>query len=324
MSPLVVMVAAGAWGLAILAAGIVMLRRQGAAGNKALKRRLARAAAPLAGPAAAEDAGGQESIFRPTERRSRLAWLWERIGSRYPLLEPGPALSAALGAGAGAAGATWFALWFLKAPEGWWTIPALVLAGAGGVWYMLGLLQTRQEAAFIKQFPEVVDQIVRLAGAGVPALEALSVVVEDAPQPIEPVLRGVCDGLLAGLDVDVVLQSACERVRLAEFTMFAAVLRLQRRAGGGVSTAFANLSETLRERGKTALKARASTAQTRLTLLVLSVMPALVLVAQKFIAPDSVDILFNTESGTSLLRWGIALIVLGLLAARGIAARATS
>ena len=324
MSPLVLMVAAGAWGLAVLAAGVVMLRRRGTAGNKALKRRLARAAAPLAGPAAAEDAGGQESIFRPTERRSRLAWLWERIGSRYPLLEPGPALSAALGAGAGAAGAAWFALWFLKAPEGWWTIPALALAGAGGVWYMLGLLQTRQEAAFIKQFPEVVDQIVRLAGAGVPALEALSVVVEDAPQPIEPVLRGVCDGMLAGLDVDVVLQSACERVRLAEFTMFAAVLRLQRRAGGGVSTAFANLSETLRERGKTALKARASTAQTRLTLLVLSVMPALVLVAQKFIAPDSVDILFNTESGTSLLRWGIALIVLGLLAARGIAARATS
>ena len=323
MSPLVIMIAAGAWGLAILAAGIVMLRRQGAAGNKALRRRLARAAAPLAGPAPAEDAGDQESIFRPTERRSRLAWLWDRIGSRYPLLDPRRAVPAALGAGAAAAGAAWFALWFLKAPEGWWTIPALVLAGAGGAWYMLGALQARQEAAFIKQFPEVVDQIVRLAGAGVPALEALSVVVEDAPQPIEPVLRGVCDGLLAGLDVDSVLQTACDRVRLAEFTMFAAVLRLQRRAGGGISTAFANLSETLRERGKTALKAHASTAQTRLTLLVLSVMPGLVLVAQKFIAPDSVEILFNTETGTSLLRWGIALIVTGLLVARGIAARAT-
>ena len=94
----------------------------------------------------------------------------------------------------------------------------------------------------------------RLAGAGVPPVEALSVVAEDAQPPVAPVLREVCDALLAGLDVDRALRMTSERVRLAEFTLFAAVLRLQRRAGGGISGAFANLAETLRERNKTALK----------------------------------------------------------------------
>ena len=323
MSPLALMLAAGGGGLMILAAGAAVALWERARSRR-LRPRLARAAAPLAGPARAEGPAGEESIFRAAERRSRLAWLWDRLGARYPLLDPRRAVPAALGAGLAAAAFCWLSMWFLKVPAGWWTLPATGLAGAGGAWYTLGLLQVRQEAAFIRQFPEIVDQIVRLAGAGVPALEALSVVVEDAPDPIEPVLRGVCDGLLAGLDTDTVLQTACERVRLAEFTMFAAVMRLQRRSGGGISTAFANLSETLRERGKTALKARASTAQTRLTLLVLSVMPALVLVAQKFIAPESVAILFDTESGTSLLRWGIALIVTGLLVARSMAARGMS
>ena len=52
-------------------------------------------------------------------------------------------------------------------------------------------------------------------------------------------------------------------------------------------------------------------------------MPIVVLVAQKFIAPQSVEILFGTEQGTTLLRWGVGLIVAGLLAARAIAVRAT-
>ena len=321
MSPLAVaLVAGGGWGVAVLVAGVTVLVRRRAR-DRALRRRLARAAAPLAGPAAAEGAVDEVNIFRTTERRSRLAWLWGRIGARYPLLEPARAAPAALGAGLAAGALCWFSLWFLSVPPDWWTTPAVGLAGVGGTWYALGFLQLRQEAEFIRQFPEVVDQIVRLAGAGVPAIEALSVVAEDAERPVEPVLREVCDGLLAGLDVDVVLRMACERIRLAEFTMFASVLRLQRRAGGGVSTAFANLSETLRERGKMALKAHASTAQTRLTLLILAVAPAVVLVAQQFIAPESVAMLFNTESGTSLLRWGVILIVTGILVARAIAAR---
>ena len=52
-------------------------------------------------------------------------------------------------------------------------------------------MQARQEAEFVRVFPEIVDQVVRLAGAGVPSMEALSVVTEDAPKPVEPILRTV-------------------------------------------------------------------------------------------------------------------------------------
>ena len=307
-----------AGGLALLlaaAAGAFAWRR---ARDPGLERRLRRAAAPLAGPAAAEAGGGEASIFRAVEKRS---WLRERVESRYPLLDARRALPKAAGAGVAAAAAAWLSMWFLKVPPGWWTLPVIGLAGAGALWYAMGWQQGRQEAEFVRRFPEIVDQIVRLAGAGVPALEALSVTAEDAPPPIAPVLRSVSDALLAGLDADAALRMASERVRLAEFTLFAAVIRLQRRSGGGISTAFSNLATTLRERRVTALKAHASTAQTRLTLLVLTVMPVAVLVMQKFTAPQSVEILFGTEQGTTLLRFGVGLIVAGLLVARTIAAR---
>ena len=303
---------------------IRMMRSKGGRGDP-LQPRLKRVAAPLAAPAASEGgaAAGDESIFRPVERRTWLSALRDRIESVYPLLEARRALPASVMAGFAGAGAGWGTLWFLRVPPDWWTMPVVGFAGAGAAWYMLRTLQARQEAEFIRQFPEIVDQIVRLSGAGVPALEALAAVANDAPKPVGPVLAQVRDGLLAGLDTGATLRQACDRIRIAEFTLFAAVIRLQRRAGGGISAAFRNLSETLRERRKTALKAKASTAQTRLTILVLAVMPAIVLFAQSFMAPESVEILFETDQGVTLLRWGVALIVTGILVVRGLAARAT-
>ena len=318
MSPLGLALATAA-GCALLVAtaggGVLLWRR---ARDPVLDRRLRLAAAPLAGAVAAEVPEGGESIFRTRERETRLRRF---IESGYPLLDARRAVPRAVAAGVAAVGATWFSLWFLQVPWGWWTLPLVGLAGAGAVWYALGWMQARREAEFVRRFPEIVEQIVRLAGAGVPALEAVSVAADDAPDPVGPVLRGVRDSLLAGLDADTALRMASDRLRLSEFTLFAAVIRLQRRSGGGISAAFSNLAATLRERRSTALKAHASTAQTRLTLLVLSLMPVAVLIMQKFSAPKSVEILFSTEEGLSLLRWGVGLIVAGILVARSIATR---
>ena len=234
MSPVVLaLAAAGITALLILgiAGGVLAWRRNR---DGTLRRRLRRSAAPLAGPAATvAEAGTGESIFRRTEERSRLSWLRDPIEARYPLVDARRALPLALGTGLAAAALCWFSIWFLRIPAGWWTLPAGGLAGVFGVWYGLGWQQARKEAQFVRQFPEIVDQIVRLAGAGVPSVEALSVVAEDAPEPVRPVLQSVSDALLAGLEADTALRMATERIRLAEFTMFAAVLRLQRRSGGG-------------------------------------------------------------------------------------------
>ena len=322
MSPHVLaLAAAGGVALVLLAvAGAVLGWRR--ARDRDLRRRIRRAAAPLTGPGPVDEEANEESIFRPADKRTWLTGVRAYIETRYPFLEARRALPAAFAAGVAGAAGGWFSMWLLKVPAGWWTVPVVALAGVGVGTNALKWLQARQEAEFVRQFPEIVDQIVRLAGAGVPALEALATVADDAPNPVAPVLGSVRDGLLAGLDADTTLRLASDRVRIAEFSLFAAVIRLQRRAGGGISSAFRNLAETLRERRKTALKAQASTAQSRLTLLILSLMPLIVLGSQKFIAPQSLEILFGTDQGTMLLRWGLGLVVAGLLAARGIAARA--
>ncbi len=311
-----ILAAGGAVSMAGIALFLLLGRR-----DRGLERRLGRVAAPLAeGDASAEDAGDTD-IFRRAEDGSRLGGLRRAVGARYPLLDARRALAVGIAAGLAAAAGLWFAMWFLKIPSGWWSLPLAGLGGVGGMWYAMSWMQARRAGEFTRQFPEIIDQIVRLSAAGVPPLEAIAVVAEDAQPPVQPVLRSVCDGLAGGLDADTALLTVARRVRLAEFTLFTAVIRLQRRAGGGVTGAFSNLSAALRARRSTALKAHASTAQTRLTLLVLAVMPVLVLVGQSFISPESVEILFDPDRGAMLLQIGVGLILFGLLAARAMASR---
>ena len=313
---ILVLAAGGAVSLVGIALFLLFGRR-----DKTLQRRLGRVAAPLAESAAAGEETPDTDIFRPAGGRSPLARIGRFAESRYPLLKARRALPRAILAGLAAGLGLWFSMWFLQLPAGWWTVPVAALGGVGGMLYAMSWMQARRATEFSRQFPEIVDQIVRLSAAGVPPLEAIAVVAEDARDPVRPVLLNVSDGLTGGLDADTALLSAARHARLAEFTLFTAVIRLQRRAGGGVSAAFSNLARALRERRGTALKAHASTAQTRLTLLVLTVMPVIVLVAQSFISPESVKILFDTDGGTLLLQLGVGLIVFGLLAARGMASR---
>ena len=272
--------------------------------------------------ASADDDATGGALFVERERESRLGAVRAEIERRYPLLDAQDALGKAALIGAGALVGAVGACWMLKIPvTGALGAGAALGAFAWGGWASLRWQQRRREALFAKQFPETVDQIVRLAGAGVPSVEALAVVTEDSTDPVKSVLGEVNDALKGGVDAEKALRMTTERIRLAEFTMFAAVLRLQRRSGGGVTRAFGNLSETLRNRRKTELQRQASTAQTRLTILVLAVMPALVLLVQKMTSPKSVEVLFGTESGTMLLRWGVGLVIAGVITARWIGAR---
>lgn len=285
-----------------------------------LERRIRRVAAPLPGGAAREDDQPEDvAILRSRRNRGRLRSV---IEARYPLIVVPTALPTAVGLGLLGGTAVVAALWFIRVPFGWWTPAVFAVAAVLAVALSLSRIQKRSLGTFVAKFPDMVDQIVRLSATGVPVVEAVASVTEHAPHPVKPVLTMFSDYLTAGIDPEEAGRAVSRHYRIPELTMFMAVIRLQRRSGGGVSTALSNLSNTLRERRQAGLKAHASTAQTRFTLLILAVLPFLLLLAQSYTSPGSIDTLFDTDVGALLLRWGFALIAVGLLAARAIAANA--
>ena len=311
-------VLAGVAGLLTAVVGVWLRARSR---DREVRQRLGRVAVLLSGEAPAENPDGEASVFRSVERDSWFRRALSLIEGRYPLLNSGPALFRAVGFGLAAAAAAWLSMRFLKVQAGWWELPAVGLLGAGAAWYALSWLHARRVTQFVNQLPDMVDQMMRLAVAGVPPVEAIAIVAEDSREPAKPVLRDISDRLAGGLDADVALGAVRDRIRVSEFTLFAAIVLLQQRSGGGISNALSNLATTIRERHATAMKARAATAQTRLTLLILALLPPVVLLVQNYVAPQSVEILFNTETGTDLLRWAIALIVVGLLVVRNMGKR---
>lgn len=314
MSPLIL--AAAAATLSLTAVAWVAVRLGARPGDADLTRRLGMVAAALGGGAAAAAAGAgdaQASIFR---RRRSKSWLRERVDRRFCMLDSRGALPKAAALGSLAAVAAAVAAVFMQ--FGILVVIVVPAAWAAASWSLLALWNAAKRKEFVKRFPEVVDHVVRLTRAGLPAVESVSVVSEEAPEPVRSVLKQVSDDLSSGLDPEVVLRGTAARVRIPEFTLFSAALCLQRTTGGGISVALGNLSSTLRARLELEMKAHASTAQTRITLVVLSGVPVLVLGAQSFTNPEAVEILFDSPK---LLRWGVGLIVAGLLMARGIAAR---
>ena len=322
MSP-VVMAVAGTVALALVlaATGLILLLVGQRRRQKAFKRRLHTIAAPLTGNIAAPESVEEDAVVLRSQ--SNRWQLWDLLEARYPLLSAPATFPKALGIGllGGAAGVA--ALWFLRVPFGWWTPPAGAVSGLVAAWLCFSWLQKRWMGEFVAKFPDTVDQIVRLSATGTPILEAVASVADHAPHPVKPVLGMYSDQLTAGIDADEAARAVSGRFRIPEVTIFMAVVRLQRRSGGGLSTAFSNLSNTLRERRQISLKAKASTAQTRFTLLILAVMPLILLGVQSYSQPKSVEILFGTDAGVQLLRWGVALIAGGIYAARAIAANAT-
>ena len=311
MSPLLIVAAAA--GLFLVAGTWVVVWLGGRPAEAGLERRLGAVAALLGGEGAAADDGAQASVLR---RRRSKSWVSERIDRRFCMLEGRGAFSKAIALGFLVAVAAAVAAVLLRFGT---LVPILAPAAwAAGSWSLLAIWDSGRRKQFVKQFPEIVDHVVRLTRAGLPAVESVSVVSEDAPEPVGSLLKQVSDDLSSGLDPEVVLRGMAARLRIPEFTLFSAALCLQRTTGGGISTALGNLSATLRARLELEMKAQASTAQTRITLLVLSAVPVLVLGAQSLINPQAVDMLFDSPA---LLRWGVGLVVVGLLVARGIAAR---
>ena len=286
--------------------------------QRELKRRLSRVAATLKGGTLPDAATGDNiSVFREQRSKSRLV---ERLEHQFPMIDVRKALPRAVGLGVVGMVATGLGAAFVG--FGLFAIVLLVpVSGLGCSWGVLAMQDTGQRNEFTKIFPETTDQVVRLVRAGVPSMEAISIVAQEAPPPVGGIMREIASAVAAGLDPETAIRSTAARVRIPAFSLFSAAVCLQMTTGGGISGALGNLSVTLRARHDIALKAKSSTAQTRLTLAIISLVPVVVLATQNFTNPQTIETLFYTESGGTLLRYGVGLILSGLLVARALSAR---
>ncbi len=185
-------------------------------------------------------------------------------------------------------------------------------AAVGAPVLLLRLAQSRYQRHFLDLFPDALDLIVRAVRAGLPALDAIEGAAREIADPVGAEFRRMLTETQIGVDLETALQHTADRVRLQDFRFFVVSLVLQRRTGGGLAETLANLSTIVRQRKAVRLKARALTAETKASTVVVAIMPFVAAGGLLWIAPDVFTVLFVDPRGRFMLGLAIVLQILGI------------
>ncbi len=239
--------------------------------------------------------------------KSRLA---AGLDARYPL--SGGVRTAAVAAGTGVV-----ALFALVPLLSFFGMPAplalgLALAVSGSFGWSVGMmLESAKRVAFNDRFLTAMEDLQRMVHFGIATGQAFASITAAAEEPLLASLRKVQLDAEFGVPLPAALEREARRVRMSELAMLSAIMATQARTGGNLSEAVANLAEMLRERLDNRARIKSSTAESRVTLIILSAVPFLAIAIQSSLQPEILSVLLG--EARHLLGIGAGMIVGGLV-----------
>jgi tight adherence protein B len=159
---------------------------------------------------------------------------------------------------------------------------------------LLRMEQARQEKKFVDVLPDGIDMIVRMIRAGLPMGAAVRIVGQEASSPVKEVFADVADQMGVGVAFDHALVAAGKKIKSEDFRFFTVASALQQSTGGNLAATLESLSIIVRKRRAGRMKAKAVTAEARMSSYVLGSIPffiigALILIDPAYLAPLITD-----------------------------------
>jgi len=175
--------------------------------------------------------------------------------------------------------------------------------------YMIG----RRGRAFLAQFPEAVDLIVRGIKSGLPVTEEINAVGQEIDDPVGLEFRQISDGLRFGQTLEEALWAVAKRLNIADFNFFVISLAVQRETGGNLAETLENLSDVLRKRRQMKLKVRAMSSEARASAMIIGSLPFIMLGILLMLAPEYIGLLFTDPRGQLVMIGAGLLMGAGML-----------
>ncbi len=190
-------------------------------------------------------------------------------------------------------------------------------AGGFGVprWFV-NFKTKRRQAAFVEEFANSLDVIVRGVKAGLPINDCLKIIANESPEPVGREFRELVDGQAMGVTVEQGLQKVYERMPLPEVNFFMIVLAIQQQAGGNLSEALGNLANVLRDRKKMRAKIQAMSQEAKASAGIIGALPPGVMLLIYVTTPEYISLLFTTTAGNMIIVGGLMWMGIGLLVMR--------
>ena len=218
--------------------------------------------------------GAQDAMsLRINRGDSKFALLDQLVGALMPrpgllrdkLAQTGYSLSigqvAFFGAAAGGAVAT--ALWIFVDPPGVMLLLAFVLISMILPHLVINTLIKRRVKAFLNEFPEALDLIIRGLKSGLPVTESIRNVGEEFEGPVGQEFSVVTDKVKLGQPLEEALMDSTNRVDIQDFKFFVISLAVQRETGGNLAETLENLVDILRRRRQMKLKIKSMSSEAK-------------------------------------------------------------
>ena len=182
--------------------------------------------------------------------------------------------------------------------------------------WILSFLVGRRQKAFLEEFANAIDVIVRGVKSGLPINDCLRIIANQAAEPVRAEFRDLVEGQKVGISLDQGLAKIYERMPLAEVNFFQIVLNIQQKSGGNLAEALGNLSKVLRERKKMRAKIQSVSQEAKSSAAIIGALPPGVAGVLYLTAPEYLMPLFVTTSGHMIIVGGLMWMMIGVLVMR--------
>jgi tight adherence protein B len=198
-------------------------------------------------------------------------------------------------------------------PAGW--VGALAAAAVGAA---LPFLHARRRRTvrlrrFEELFPGALDLLGRAVRAGHPLTAGMKTVAEESPEPVAGEFRRASEEQRFGLPFEDSLTALADRVPLPDVRIFVTALLIHREAGGNLAEMLNNLAGVVRQRFVLVRQVRTLTAEGRMSMWILGLMPFVVGAFVAVTNPEYVKPLVTHPIGRLMVGSALALQVVGWL-----------
>lgn len=261
------------------------------------EQRLARGGpgSALPEPGTAPTGGARASGERPWDALLRRAAL--PTGWRVPLLVVGMSLLA-----------TWIATARLGT---WWMVPIMLVLCTLVVWFWLSRRIANLQRRLLRQLPDFLDNLVRLAGLGNSLQMAFQTATAQVPMPLRGLLDTTLSHTRSGLDLDRALAQASQPYRLEPLNVLAVVLGVSVRIGGRADQILQRMADFMRDLDQAQQELMATTSETRMSAWVLGLLPPICAVLMAIASPDFFQPVIHEPLGHKLLLGALVLEAAG-------------
>ena len=188
---------------------------------------------------------------------------------------------------------------------------ATAVAYLGPRWW-ISRKRKKYQSQFLDELPNAVEAIVRGVKTGLPLNDSIRVVAKDAKEPVRSEFGRVLDQQAFGMTMTEAVGVLLDRVPLPEVNFFVVVITVQQQAGGNLSEALGNLAKVLRNRKKMKQKIKAMSSEAKASAGIIGSLPFVVGTLVSIVSPAYLAPLFFTDLGHIWLGVGGFMLSIGI------------